>query len=95
MGMGEVMDLVAGVPRVVALMEHPANDGSPKILNRCSLPPTGAGTVDLTLTELAVHDVGRPGLTLVECAPDSMDKLVQWTATTFRIATSAFNPAMG
>jgi 3-oxoacid CoA-transferase subunit B len=68
-GMGGAMDLVAGVPRVVVLMEHVAKGDEKKILKKCSLPLTGTGVVNLIITDLCVFDVGRPGLTLVELAP--------------------------
>lgn len=69
-GMGGAMDLVAGVRRVVVLMEHTAG-GKSKLLKSCSLPLTGAGVVDMVITDLAVFaiDKRRGGCTLLEIAP--------------------------
>jgi 3-oxoacid CoA-transferase subunit B len=73
-GMGGAMDLVAGVKRVVVIMDHTNKAGESKLLQACELPLTGRGVVDRVITNLGVFDVVEGGLTVVELAPGvSMD----------------------
>jgi 3-oxoacid CoA-transferase subunit B len=88
-GMGGAMDLVAGVPRVVVLMEHTAK-GEPKILKECNLPLTGKGVVSLIITDLAVFEVDKaktPSLTLIDHAPDvTVEDIRAQTEAAFSVA---------
>jgi 3-oxoacid CoA-transferase subunit B len=67
-GMGGAMDLVAGVKRVVVVMEHTEKSGAPKLLKRCTLPLTGAGVVDLLITDLGVFELAGGAVRLSELA---------------------------
>tara|TARA_B100001029_G_scaffold169876_1_gene165177 strand:- start:146 stop:757 length:612 start_codon:yes stop_codon:yes gene_type:complete len=82
-GMGGAMDLVAGVQKIVIIMDHANKAGESKLLKKCSLPLTGQGVVDRIITNLGVFDVVEGGLKVVELAPEvSMDEVLQKTEAT-------------
>jgi 3-oxoacid CoA-transferase subunit B len=88
-GMGGAMDLVAGVKKVIVVMEHSAKDG-PKLLHKCSLPLTGEKVVDMVVTDLAVFTIdkhGKGGMALIELADGvTLDDVKANTEATYRVA---------
>ncbi len=89
-GMGGAMDLVAGVRRVVVVMDHVEKSGAPKLLTACTLPLTGKRVVDLVITDLGVFEIdrrGAAGMTLIERAPEvSVAEIQAKTQAQFKIA---------
>jgi 3-oxoacid CoA-transferase B subunit len=89
-GMGGAMDLVAGVKRVVVVMEHTSKEGAPKLLKKCELPLTGVGVVDLVITDLGVFEVDKHGqgpMRLIELAAGvSLDDIGAKTEAAFESA---------
>ena len=89
-GMGGAMDLVAGVPHVIVVMEHNEKTGAPKFKSACDLPLTGKGVVDLLITELGVFEIDRKGVQkpkLIELAPGvTVDEITAKTEAAFDVA---------
>ena len=88
-GLGGAMDLVAGVARVVVVMEHTEKSGASKFKHRCTLPLTGARAVDLLITDLGVFDIDRKAgkVTLIELAPGvTLDEIKAKTEANYTVA---------
>ena len=87
-GMGGAMDLVAGVKRVVVIMDQNAKDGSPKFLKECNLPLTGTQVVDMLITDLGVYEIDRKSgrATLIELATHvTLDEVREKTEASFNV----------
>jgi 3-oxoacid CoA-transferase B subunit len=89
-GMGGAMDLVAGVQRIVVVMDHCDKSGGSKFRRQCTLPLTGKGVVDLLITDLGVFEIdrrGAGGATLIELAPEvTLDQIRARTEADFAVA---------
>ncbi len=88
-GMGGAMDLVAGVKKIIVVMDHSAKDGSPKFIPECSLPLTGAGVVDMIITNLGVFRRGPDGAAfqLIEIAPGvTAEEIAAQTSANYEVA---------
>ncbi|PCJ42012.1 MAG: succinyl-CoA--3-ketoacid-CoA transferase [Alphaproteobacteria bacterium] len=86
-GMGGAMDLVAGVKKVVIIMDHNARDGSAKFLKHCTLPLTGVGVVDIIISDVGVFTIDENGATLIELAPDvTVEEVQNRTEASFKVA---------
>ncbi len=91
-GMGGAMDLVAGVKKIIVVMEHTAKDGSPKFIPECTLPLTGKNVIDMVITDLAVFhrpDHSSP-FKLIEMAPGvTADEIASKTTARYEVAIAA------
>ena len=86
-GMGGAMDLVAGVKKVVVIMDHNARDGSAKFLKNCTLPLTGVHVVDLIISDVGVFKITKEGAALIELAPDvTAEEVRERTEANFSVA---------
>jgi 3-oxoacid CoA-transferase subunit B len=90
-GMGGAMDLVAGVRRIIVVMEHTEKSGAPKFMRQCSLPLTGKNVVDMLITDLGVFEIDRRngGAALIELAPAvTLEEIKAKTEATFSVQTA-------